>query len=140
MAVGNCRPAVAELQPAWKAHQTGGATSYRINRHHPAVFRALESPDRESVEQALRIVEETVPVQRIWLDTVENGEAPKDAFTDAPGPEVEALARSLLTHLTRKIGLNQDAALARLRSTEPFQNFPSVIDALAAAAGNEESL
>ena len=71
------REAVPDLVAAWNSRQAAGATSYRINRDHPVMQRALENPDREAVEQALRIIEETVPVQRIWLDTVENGEVPK---------------------------------------------------------------
>ena len=131
------RPAVAELAPAWIAGQSGRATTYRINRAHPAVERALSSPDPVSVEVALRIVEETVPVQRIWLDTVENGEAPRDAFSETPDPQVEALAWSILQHLTGKVGLDAAAALVRLRATDPFQNFPQVIDRLAAAMPKE---
>ncbi len=124
--------AVQNLERAWTAHQSAGATSYRINREHPTVVRALEFPDRESVDQALRIIEETVPVQRIWLDTVENGEAPKEAFADTPNPQIEALAASMLKHLTGKVGLEFSVAVARLRSTDPFQNFPAIIDKLAA--------
>ena len=98
------RAAVPDLERAWTAHQSAGATSYRINREHQAVVRALKFPDRDTVGEALSIIEETVPVQRIWLDTVENGEAPREAFADAPNPQVEALARSMLKHLTGKIG------------------------------------
>jgi hypothetical protein len=131
------REAVPDLVPAWTSRQVVGATSYRINRQHPALVRALENPDREAVEQALRIIEETVPVQRIWLDTVENGEAPKEAFADTPDAQVEALASSMLQHLTGKVGLDRQTALARLRATDPFQNFPTIIDRLAVAPSFE---
>jgi hypothetical protein len=134
------RAAEPDLEPAWSARQVAGSSSYRINRGHPAVVRALEYPDRENIDQALRIIEETVPVQRIWLDTVENGEAPREAFADTPDPQIEALAGSMLKHLTGKVGLDRATALARLRSTDPFQNFPEVIDRLAAAPPTEERL
>jgi len=126
------REAVPDLVTAWTSRQVAGATSYRINRLHPAIARALEEPSAETVEEALRIVEETVPVQRIWLDTVENGEAPREAFVDTPDPEVEALARNMLRHLEGKVGLDRETALRRLRSTDPFQNFPLVVDRVAA--------
>ena len=77
------RAAVTDLETAWTAHQIGGATATgstaNIRRCH-----GRSKTRRESVEQALRIVEETVPVQRIWLDTVENGEAPKRLRGHAP--------------------------------------------------------
>jgi hypothetical protein len=129
---------VPGLERAWTAHQIGGATSYRINREHPAVVRALEFPDRETVAQALRIIEETVPVQRIWLDTVENGEAPREAFAEIADPQIETLANSMLKHLTGKIGLDLATAVARLRSTDPFQNFPAILDRLAGTPLTEE--
>ena len=127
------REAVPDLVSAWTCRQVAGANCYRINRDHPAVIRALNDPSRESVEQALRIVEEMVPVQRIWLDTVENGEAPREGFADTPDPQVEALARDMLRHLVEKIGLDRELAVARLRSTEPFQIFPLVVDRVARA-------
>lgn len=133
------RAPVVDLAPAWIAGQSGGATTYRINRAHPAVERALSSADALSVEEALRIVEETVPIQRIWLDTVENGEAPREAFADTPDPQVEALAASMLRHLTGKVGLDAATALARLRATDPFQNFPRLLDRIAAAMPKETS-
>ncbi|MFZ1964230.1 MAG: ATP-binding protein [Roseiarcus sp.] len=129
------REAVPDFVPAWTSRQVSGATSYRVNRQHPAVTRALEAPSREAVEMALRIVEETVPVQRIWLDTVENGEAPREAFVDTPDPQVEALVRTMLRHLIDKIGLDRAHAMAQIRSTDPFQNFPAVIDRVAASEG-----
>ena len=125
------REAVPDLVAAWTSRQIAGSTSYRINREHPAIQRAFEETSAENVEQALRIIEETVPVQRIWLDTVENGEAPREAFAGTPDPQVETLARNMLRHLMEKVGLDQDSAIARLRSTDPFQNFPLVIDRLA---------
>jgi hypothetical protein len=36
------RAAAPDLERAWGAHQIAGATSYKINREHPAVVRALE--------------------------------------------------------------------------------------------------
>jgi hypothetical protein len=122
------RAAVPDLQTAWIGRVVNGTTTYRINREHPAVLRAIESSGSGAIEQLLRIVEETVPVQRIWLDTVEKGEIQKEAFAEAATPEVEALARATLWHLVCKVGLSKSAATARLHKTEPFQNYPDLID------------
>ena len=133
------REAAPDLVAAWTSRQVAGATSYLINRDHPAMLHALENPEYEAVEQALRIIEETVPVQRIWLDTVENGEAPKGAFAETPDPQVEAMAASVLKHLTGKIGLDRQTALARLRATDPFQNFPAILGRLAAQSSEGQT-
>ena len=45
-------------------------------------------------------------------------------------PEVEALARRILKHLTGKVGLTRQVAIATLRASEPFQIYPTMLDAL----------
>jgi hypothetical protein len=124
------RSAVSDLQPAWLGVPSAGSTVYRINRRHPVVECAIEQDGREAVEDMLRVVEETVPIQRIWLDAVEKGEIQKEAFEEAAPPEVEALARRILKHLTGKVGLTRQVAIATLRASEPFQIYPTMLDAL----------
>jgi hypothetical protein len=94
---------------------------------------------RESLEVMLRVIEETVPVQRIWLDTVEKEGIEEGSFTGADLEEVAAIAESLFGYMIGRIGLSPAAARQQLLRTEPFQNFPEVISALdpkAAADGD----
>ena len=124
------RPMVPELNQAWLSVQANGSTTYRINRSHPAVRQALEAANLQ-VEDMLRVIEETVPIQRIWLDAVEKGEIQKEAFSEVVPAEIEDLARRMLKHLTGKVGMTRPIALSTLRSTEPFQIYPALIDAIA---------
>jgi hypothetical protein len=133
-------PAVVNLQQAWQSVSVGPAAAYRVNRDHPAVrcvFEAARS-DPGSVEAMLRILEETVPIQRIWLDTVEKGEVHSGAFAGSPPAEVVAVLSGLYQHLTTKIGLSADLAKKQLLSTEPFQNFPDAVAALGGSAPREQ--
>ncbi len=54
-------------------------TKYRVNRDHPAVRAVLDSPLAidGSVDTMLSVLESTIPVQRIWLDTIEERTAPQ---------------------------------------------------------------
>lgn len=124
--------AVTELRHAWHSITSGSAAAYRINRSHPAVQRLVEaaSSDPGSVDASLRILEETVPVQRIWLDTMEKGEVKTANFADAPSDEVMAVLLGLYRHLTDRVGLTPDLARRQLLSTEPFQNFPEAVSSL----------
>ncbi|WP_262299015.1 ATP-binding protein [Microvirga sesbaniae] len=126
------RAPTADLQSAWTVDEAGSGTRYRINRSHPAILLVLEAAGRDQavVEQALRLIEETVPVQRIWLDTVEKGEIRKEAFAEAPPPELEGIACSLFKHLTTRVGLSPELARQQLLSTDPFQNYPDIINRL----------
>lgn len=125
-------PAAADLRHAWETVATGSAAAYRISRDHPAIQRlaAAASSDPGSVEAALRIVEETVPVQRIWLDTVEKGEVKTANFAAAPSDEIMAVLLGLYGHLTSRIGLTPELARKQLVATEPFQNFPDAVASL----------
>lgn len=126
------RAAVPDLSTVWVSGTTKGGTTYRLNRDHPLVARALHDADPKAVAELLRVVEETVPVQRIWLDTVEKGDMQKEPFPEEASHEVEELARSMLLHWVVKVGMSHELAVTRLRTTEPFQNFPQLIAQLAA--------
>jgi hypothetical protein len=125
-------PAVADLRHAWLSVTSGPAAAYKVNRSHPAVQRAIDAAagDPGSVEALLRVVEETVPVQRIWLDTVEKGEVKNANFSASPPAEIMEVLVGLYVHLTKKVGLSPDIARKQLLSTAPFQNFPGAVATL----------
>jgi hypothetical protein len=123
----------ADLVQAWRTTEVNSAAGYRIARDHPAVRRVIElaGTNTAAVEAMLRILEETVPVQRIWLDAVDRGEVRPAAFAGQPPAELQGVLEGLYRHLTRKVGLRPPEARQRLLSTEPFQNYPEMVAALA---------
>ncbi len=125
-------PVVTDLNHAWMSVTTGSAATYRISRSHPAVRRLLDAvgSDPGAVEAALRVIEETVPVQRIWLDTAEKGEVRNANFSSSPSPEIMEVLLGLYLHLTTRVGLTPEAARNQLLSSEPFQNFPAAVATL----------
>jgi len=78
----------------------------------------------------LRLIEETVPVQRIWLDTVEDKETPRTGFIDAPEAEIHDILSSMFEALVKYRGLSLDEARERLDRTPPFDRYPSLVAAL----------
>lgn len=133
-------PGVRELRHAWQTVTTGSAAAYRIDRRHPAIERLMEAAaaDPGSAEAALRIVEETVPVQRIWLDTVEKGEVKTSNFETTPSEEIMAVLVGLYGHLTGRVGLTPGLARKQLLATEPFQNFPDAVALLGCGPASGE--
>jgi hypothetical protein len=73
------------------------------------------------------VIEETVPVQRIWLDTAENKETPRTGFEGEPNAAVIEVASVLFKDLVERKGLSQEEARKSLLRTEPFQKFPSLV-------------
>jgi hypothetical protein len=120
---------------AWAVIEAGrdGHIRYRINREHPAVRQVLEygGDVATAVEGMLRIIETTVPIQRLWLDTVD----PREVEASMEGHDsaaVEPIMRLVFGQLVHGDGLSPDEARHRLLRTEPFQRFPELIANIAA--------
>ena len=90
-----------------------------VNRHHPLVQHALmaESIRVQDLEQILRLIEEYVPVQQIWVDQAEGDESQSQPFQSAREQEIVGLIRALYSALV-KTGLTHHEALERLVATE----------------------
>ena len=98
----------------------------------PAVAAMLDAaaPQAALLRAMLRVIEETVPVQRIWLDTAENRDTPRTGFSgDAPASVIEVL-QALYTDMTGRRGMSGAAARRVLAGSEPFQLYPALVQAL----------
>jgi hypothetical protein len=120
------------IEPLWEASKTSKGTRYRISRGHDAVRALLDrAPDLlPEFEALLRLVEETVPVQRIWLDTTEDRETPLTGFVGEPSAEIMSVLRTMYRSLLRKAGMSPQAARRRLSSMEPFDKYSDLVAAL----------
>lgn len=125
---------------AWRAEHFEGGMRYRIDRDHPAVRAVLEeaAPLVQQIDAMLRIVEETIPVQRIWLDTAEARETPRTGFGGEPPREVAHILAVMFRNMVLRKGVSPDRARARLLHTEPFNNFPELVAALAIEPSAQE--
>jgi hypothetical protein len=117
---------------AWEASRTSRGTRYRISRDHEAVRGVLEqAPElRSQIELMLKMIEETVPVQRIWLDTAEDRDVPLTGFAGEPDAEVLKVLRTMYRSLVQRKGLAPSDARRRLSRTEPFDRYQALVAAL----------
>ncbi|MFZ5593732.1 MAG: MZA anti-phage system associated ATPase MzaB [Pseudomonadota bacterium] len=120
------------LAQAWRAEHFKGGIRYRIDTEHPAVRAVLDDAgtNESQVRAMLRIIEETIPVQRIWLDTTEARETPRTGFAGEPPAEVAAILAVMYRNMVLRKGLSAELARERLLSTEPFNNHPELVAAL----------
>ena len=120
------------LQRAWKIVQRKDSVAYLVDRSHPLVKQVLDQagPLKEAVAAMLRLLEETMPVQRVWIDTVENGDIHKGAFEGAPLADVQAVLDVLYRHLVETVGMDERSARSQLLKIEPFHNHPELVEAL----------
>ena len=78
----------------------------------------------------LRVIEETIPVQRIWLDTTEARETPRTSFAGQAPKEVLEVLTVMYRNMVLRKGLSPALAREKLLGTEPFNNHPDLIAAL----------
>lgn len=117
------------LTRAWTAHESSRGISYLIERTHPSVKRVLDAhPDTVTlIEDMIRVIEATVPVQRIWLDATERGDVHNSFGTERPDATLDAAMKSLRSHLINELRLAPAEARRRLLAIEPFNKFPGAV-------------
>lgn len=117
------------IKQAWRVERVKAGMRYRIEETHPSVAAVLESAGKLAplIKSMLRVIEETVPVQRIWLDTAENKETPRTGFEGEPNAAVIEVARVLFDDLIERKGLSVEEARKSMSRTEPFQKYPALV-------------
>ena len=120
------------IEQAWRVEHTKVGARYRIDEKHPAVAAALDAAGEQAslVRAMLRVVEETVPVQRIWLDTAENKDTPRTGFAGEPPEAVAEVLTTLFKDMVERRGMSPELARKTLSTTEPFQNYPDIVATL----------
>lgn len=110
------------LVETWRAEHGSGGMRYRISQDHPAIQGVLEEagPLLPRIHAMLRVIEETVPVQRIWLDTAEGRDVPRTGFADEAPSERVTVLRVLYRNLVQKKGLSPHLAREQLIQRESF--------------------
>lgn len=120
------------IEQAWRVERLRSGLRYRIDGSHPSVAAVMAQAGglQPLVKAMLRVIEETVPVQRIWLDTAENKDTPRTGFEGEPSAAVLEVASVLFNDLVERKGLSVDEARKSMLRTEPFQKFPTLIGRL----------
>ena len=128
MTVGGSRP----VNQAWRVVHVANGMRYSIDHQHPAIRAVLdEAGDLAApIKAMLRVIEETVPVQRIWLDTTEGRETPRTNFAGEPPGEVSAVLMVMYRNLVLRKGMSPQLAREQLLHTQPFNNHPDLVAVL----------
>lgn len=117
----------------WEAiKRSSGATAYRLSRQHDLYRSVMDraGPLAKEIEALLRLVEGTVPVQRIWLDTAEDDEPPVSILDEEADPALVEMMEAMFDALVHSRGLSKAEARERLSRTRPFDKRPDLIAGL----------
>lgn len=125
----------------WERRVLHSQISYAINRDHPLVQAALSGTHEETrrVKALLSVVEETVPVPTIIMDGSEAPEAHAKPFSQTPPAAMQA-ALELTYKALMRAGFDDGQAKIRLLNTEPFDQFPEAVMALAESTQKQEDI
>lgn len=122
-----------ELEHPWKTKPIDGRPCYRIDRQHPLITKlkaTIDPNNRSDLDLLLRLLEETVPIDRIWFDTAATDNAQPFPFELAEDEELVGLARAMYAALRDACGCSHDEAIDRMASGEPFARRPDLLDEL----------
>ena len=119
------------LQRPWTAVLRAGHNTYKVNRDHPLVSGVLKrlGPLKDDVDDMLRLIEETVPIERIWLDTAEtpgNHAIPYEGLNETV--VWNDIKRTF--EILRAAGKSTPVAIQYLRALEPFNRYAYLIKRL----------
>jgi hypothetical protein len=117
-----------ELERPWVSQIRNGHRMYSINRDHPLIKELLHRSGemRSDVETVLRFLEETVPIQQIWLDIAEQVQDQAIPYDGIDYALLRADMRRLFDILVNS-GINNETARQRIRSMEPFNRYSDLI-------------
>jgi hypothetical protein len=132
---------ITDLVQAWRVQESTRGVRYLIDESHPAVRCVLDQAGDlgPHVRMMLRIIEESVPVQRIWLDTVERGDVPLVANSEQAPPELLETLADMYRDLVGRTGLLPEIAVQQLLRTAPFNRWPSAVLELPARVARGET-
>jgi len=126
------RPVVqTETERPWISKVRENRRVYSVNRGHPAVLALLQAyPEgKADIEAVLRLLEETVPVEQIWLDTAEQSRDHAPPYGGVDLAIIRSDMRRILEFLING-GINRQTAIERLRTIEPFDRYRKLINEL----------
>jgi hypothetical protein len=115
----------------WRQVNRRGKIIYAIQRDHPVIKALLD--ESSSFAEALRLIEETVPVPLIMINAAERPDELAAPFEGADDREVRTVMDRvrgvLLDH-----GMSDIEVRRQLAQMEPFNSFPEIIATLGDAA------
>jgi hypothetical protein len=117
------------IERPWTSKERNGHLVYKINRNHPLVKYVIDrlGPMESELNVLLRLIEETVPVQKIWLDSAESD---IDHAIPYEGLDENVILSDLrkTKELISKTTKDPKNVRAYLSATEPFNRYPELIE------------
>ena len=121
----------AEIFRLWKTGTRGGSQIYKVDRRSDLVRHILDNAGdlKPDIESLLRVLEETVPVQQIWLDMAEHAERSNEPLGGLSEAEVMALVETTLAALVGADRTPTESNIDYICNMEGFAAYADIIRA-----------
>lgn len=123
-------PTEKEIIRIWKPAVIKGERYYRIDRSHPAIQAAQIPGCAEILENILKLVEETVPVEQIWLDTAEQSDSRGRPFSQTSDKNIRDVIAQVYKSLKSARNMSSEEAKVHLMAFEGINEYPEIINTL----------
>ena len=119
----------ADFSFVWKEMVKDGRYFFRINQEHAVIATLIaQFPDRKKeIQRLLRLIEETVPGPAIIAKEQEYPDNMMRPYEGIPDTEIISLMKEL-SRGWKKQGLNRELIKRKLLMTEPFSDYPQLIE------------
>lgn len=120
-----------EFTFVWREFEKDKRYYFRIDRTHPVIveLKAKLPDNNKDIERLLRLIEETVPGPTIIAKENEYPDGLTSPFEEKADEELTDFMKELLCGW-KKQGLGSQDAKRRLLTTEPFSDYPQLIETL----------
>jgi hypothetical protein len=120
-----------QFQPIWQEKTRHGKRFYEINRENEIIKNLLDSSKeaKTTINQLLRFVEESIPIDLITIKQSEAPELQGNAFEDTNHDSMREMMKMIFQSLIKN-GKTSEQAKGYLLSIEPFHLYPQYVDAL----------
>ena len=93
--------------------------TYQVNRRHPIIRNTLSGDiiEKGAYKQVIRLIEEYIPIQQIWIDLADGDETNSRPFEESSNSEIKQLIASLYGAL-KESGMTHQLILERMVRVE----------------------
>jgi hypothetical protein len=115
---------VVHIWNRFKSRQ--GGVYYNINRDHPfvEVFGDAAQSVKHNIEVLLTAIEITIPLNQLYLDLTSEKQVENETMTTTQ--EIDNMLRILLEQMSSDTA--KEELLERLATSDPFVNYPTIIE------------
>jgi len=125
------KPQNQEINRLWKPSIRSGGSIYLIDRKNELILHLLQQAGdlKPNIENIFRLLEETVPVQQIWLDMAEHSERINEPMGGLAEQQVMDLVRTTISSLSGPNRKPSSTTIESICNMEAYSSYADIIRA-----------